>query len=61
MLYLSIPSSKRKAAVVADKEPRLLGEWDRNGECRKEKEAGKEVGEGSKMCRLQPSRKTGSV
>lgn len=28
---------------------------------RKEKEAGKEVGEESKMCRLQPSRKTGSA
>lgn len=47
--------------MATDKEPRVPGERDRNGECGREKEARKEVGEGSKMCRLQPSRKTGSA
>lgn len=47
--------------MATDKEPRLPGKRDGDGECRREKEAGKEVGEGREMCRLQQSRKTGSA
>lgn len=58
-LYLAIPSSNRRATVVTDKETRLLGEWDRNGECGREKEARKEVGEGSRNVSPSAEQKNG--